>query len=72
MFGPPAEHFGIGNDGDIFYFNVGFYNRNTDNNRYKEIEIQVYDVEFIDTQTYHRLSLEGNIYQLGDYGNPNL
>ena len=71
-YGNPSEYFGFANDGDIFYFAVGFHNRNPKNGKYKTIKIQVYDIAYQNPLTLEKLSLEGNVYQLGNYGNPNL
>lgn len=71
-YGSPTEYFGFANDGNIFYFAVGFHNRNPKTGVYKTIRVQVYDVAYQDPITLERLSLEGNTYQLGEYGDPNL
>jgi hypothetical protein len=70
-YGNPKEYFGFANDGDIFYFAVGFHNRSSAG-VYKNIRVQVYDVAYQNPLTLEKLSLEGNTYQLGEYGDPNL
>lgn len=68
--GLDSNYFKIGFNGDTTYFAVGFLNISS-GERYRSIRIQVYDVAYRNPITYEKLSLKGNVYQLGDYGNPN-
>ena len=68
--GLTSNYFKIGFNGDTTYFAVGLLNINATNERFRSIKVQVYDVAFENPITFEKLSLQGNVYQLGDYGDP--
>ena len=68
--GLESNYFKIGFNGDTTYFAVGLLNISSVSERFRSIRIQVYDVAYQNPTTFEKLSLKGNVYQLGDYGNP--
>jgi len=68
--GLQSTYFKIRHNGETTFFVVGFLNIDPVSERYRSVRIQVYDVEYQNPITFEKLSLLGNVYQLGDYGNP--
>jgi hypothetical protein len=71
-FGNLPSYFGFSNDDDIYYFALGIRHENSGIGDDQNLTIQVYDIEFRDPTTFQFLSLEGNTYQLGSYGDSSL
>ncbi|XMO86596.1 DUF6252 family protein [Algibacter sp. AS12] len=71
-FGNPPKFFGFSNDDDIYYFALGIRHENSGIGDDQNLNIQVYDIDYRDPITFQPISLAGNTYQLGSYGDSNL
>jgi len=68
---PPGESVKMGDLDGAGVFVLRLYNWGDTDKPWQKVEIQLYDIDLQNSQ-HQYISLEGNTYQLGDYGPPGM